>query len=123
MCVGRTAYVYRMFDEKRRLLYVGTGLSALARAGHHRRHKAWFDDVRRITITPYPSPMEAARAEVEAIGRERPLHNVHHNTSRNEARLRAKWVRNRANAPSSPSPDSCSGSGVADSRGSSTPRS
>lgn len=75
----RTA-LYRHFDAKDRLLYVGISLSAIQRLAQHSQAAAWFEEITRVEVQWFGSRKEASDAEVEAIRTERPLHNLVHNT-------------------------------------------
>jgi predicted GIY-YIG superfamily endonuclease len=75
----RTA-LYRHFDAKDRLLYIGISLSAIQRLAQHSQGAAWFEEITRVEVQWFGSRKEASDAEVEAIRTERPLHNLVHNT-------------------------------------------
>lgn len=70
--------LYRCFDRKYRLLYVGISLSALARLLAH-RNGSWFHKVAHIDIERLPTRRAAEEAERRAIQQERPMFNSHHN--------------------------------------------
>jgi len=83
-----TTALYRYFDEKDRLLYVGITDHLLGRTGAHILGSSWMDYAVRSTITRYPSRAEAAAAETAAIKTEQPLFNdVHNRTPEAKARL------------------------------------
>jgi hypothetical protein len=73
--------LYRLFDKKGSLLYVGISLSPAQRWVHHSEHKDWWPQVARIEFDWLASRVEALRAEAEAIRAERPIHNVQHNST------------------------------------------
>lgn len=81
--------LYRHYNSSDELLYVGISLSALQRLGQHAEHSAWFGSISRVTIEHYETRQLALDAEREAVIRERPLHNVHHKKSAEEARRNA----------------------------------
>ncbi len=73
-------YLYRLYDERNRLLYIGvTGdADASRRVKSHRRRQSWGADIAHWTVgdKPFPDRPTAHRAEGDAIKREKPLHNV-----------------------------------------------
>lgn len=72
--------VYRHFDKDGKLLYVGKSLSPFgARLNGHRVSSFWFEEIAVVTIQHFSTDLEASVAEKEAIKRERPLYNKHHN--------------------------------------------
>lgn len=73
--------LYRFYDAKDQLLYIGISLHAAQRAGQHRADKDWWPDVAHMAIEHLDCERwEAERVEREAIVREKPKHNVTHNT-------------------------------------------
>ena len=74
-----TTYLYRLWDENDRLLYIGISKSAIHRLHEHLTEQPWAEQVAKQTIERYATREEAAQAEVEAIQSEVPLHNVVHN--------------------------------------------
>ena len=66
--------VYRMFDEKGRLLYIGIS----GRSGRFNEHatKRWFPLVSVITLEWHATHAEAILAERRAIAAEKPRYNV-----------------------------------------------
>lgn len=76
--MSRTA-LYRHFDAAGVLLYVGISLSAVQRLAQH-RDKPWFRQIARVDVEWFDDRGQAERAEVAAIRRERPAHNVRHAT-------------------------------------------
>ena len=69
-------HLYRHFDERENLLYVGVSLSTIQRLAQHRYHSHWFNSISKVTIEQFPSREEALEAERTAIQKEEPLHNV-----------------------------------------------
>ena len=67
--------VYRMFDETGALLYVGCTVEMGPRMHHHSLYKAWFSDVRSVTIERHPDRATGLAAEAEAIRTERPMYD------------------------------------------------
>lgn len=68
--------LYRHFDDKGKLLYVGISLSALARLCQHRVHSEWYARIRNVTIQNFDTREQALEAERLAIQNEKPLHNI-----------------------------------------------
>ena len=69
--------VYRLFDDRGTLLYVGVSRTPERRIKSHMT-KTWGKAIaaERTTVTWYDSIGESALAEITAIVREDPLHNV-----------------------------------------------
>lgn len=80
----RTA-LYRIYDAKDALLYIGITNNFGRRWAQHGARKPWWRQVRRQTVLWYDSRAEAEAAEVAAIRNEHPLHNTH-NAVRTPAR-------------------------------------
>lgn len=70
--------LYRMFDDKFRLLYVGMTLDVARRLDQH-SCKPWWPDVVHVTLERFESRPELAAAEVRVIKSEKPKHNKQHN--------------------------------------------
>jgi len=66
--------LYRHYDARKRLLYVGISLSAVSRLSQH-KDKTWFTEIARVTVENFPSREMALSAEAAAIKAERPLYN------------------------------------------------
>lgn len=81
----RTA-LYRFYDVDDCLLYVGITDNPRARFKQHAAHKSWWGKVSMREIEWLDSRHEAEVAELTAIYRERPLHNVHGNFTREVGR-------------------------------------
>jgi hypothetical protein len=71
---GRTN-LYRHYDAKGRLLYVGISLAAIERLRCHRTNSPWFGKIARIEIKAFGTRKAALAAETHAIKEERPIHN------------------------------------------------
>lgn len=67
--------LYRHFDRRGRLLYVGVSLCTVARLCAHRVTGLWFKHISQITIAHYPSRKKALAAERRAIKHENPKFN------------------------------------------------
>jgi hypothetical protein len=77
-------FLYRHYDGKGNLLYVGVSLCSLMRLTKHREASPWYRDVRKVTIQAYPTREEAFEAERTAIYIENPRHNITRHVSRLE---------------------------------------
>jgi predicted GIY-YIG superfamily endonuclease len=75
-----TTYLYRLWDEHDRLLYVGISKSAIHRLHEHLTEQPWAEQVAKQTIERHQTRQEALAAETLAIKSEAPLYNVVHNT-------------------------------------------
>lgn len=71
--------VYRMFDHREKLLYVGISNRVDARIEQHRSTKEWFWQVERIATVNYPDRTTALNVEKHAIKNEKPVYNIVHN--------------------------------------------
>lgn len=70
--------LYRHFDAKGKLLYVGISRNSGMRFAGHRRNSAWAHLSTRMTVEMFPSRLAASIAELKAIENEKPLHNKAH---------------------------------------------
>lgn len=70
--------VYRMFNKRNTLLYVGISNRVNARIKQHEKDKSWFQEVDRITAVNYPDRKTALDVEKHAIITEKPLYNIVH---------------------------------------------
>lgn len=68
--------LYRFFDSKGRLLYVGVSKSPLVRLGQHRSEKPWWSQIETTRMEHFPSKEEAYKAETVAISVENPIFNI-----------------------------------------------
>lgn len=68
-------WVYRLFDQSGRLLYVGLTTQPARRLARHRSSKAWWADVARVSWREYPCKLHGLGAEYWAIRRENPRYN------------------------------------------------
>lgn len=67
--------LYRHFDAKGRLLYVGITVDVHSRTRTHAGYSAWAPDAATGTITWYATEVDARAAETVAIKAERPRWN------------------------------------------------
>jgi predicted GIY-YIG superfamily endonuclease len=75
-------FVYRHFDKNDVLLYIGISNAPFVRLKAHQKKSVWIDELMdggHTTYEPHESKAEAHRAEAEAIQREHPRYNKHHN--------------------------------------------
>lgn len=68
--------VYRFFGADDLLLYIGVTGSFGRRLEHHKCTREWFHQVQKITLVWYDNWETAAHAEVDAIVKENPVHNL-----------------------------------------------
>ena len=69
-------YVYRMYDEGGRLLYVGISKTLATRLTQHHRDKPWANEIASVMGKRYTSREAARAAEIEAIQNEDPRYNI-----------------------------------------------
>lgn len=70
--------LYRMYDDERRLLYIGISAVFGKRLDKHLRDKAWFPNVAYIAVGHFPGRTAVLEAERRAIVTERPKYNLAH---------------------------------------------
>jgi len=74
-----TQWLYRMFDAKDELLYIGISKSALRRISEHLETQPWVNEVRTVRFELHDVDRQTIRViEHQAILAERPKHNVQH---------------------------------------------
>lgn len=73
--LGSKHVLYRMFDGRGRLLYVGRTASFLTRIGQHALDKAWMGEVASMKLEHFRSAVELDEAERHTIKDEDPLYN------------------------------------------------
>jgi hypothetical protein len=69
--------LYRHFDVKGNLLYVGISRSILNRTSTHEKGARWWDHIRSMKIEHYSTRELALEAEARAIVDENPEYNLH----------------------------------------------
>lgn len=72
---GRRTAVYRLYDKRERLLYVGIAYDTEGRWREHARDKPWWGEVHWKTAVWHNSRLGAAIEEYCAIRYENPVHN------------------------------------------------
>lgn len=68
--------LYRHYNHKNELLYVGVSINVFTRLKHHKYYSQWFDQITKVTIDRYNSRSECLLAERDAILTEDPKHNI-----------------------------------------------
>lgn len=71
--------LYRHYNAKGKLLYVGISLSAASRLLQHSISAHWFLEIANVTIEHFDNRQYALEAEQNAIKLELPLFNKYHN--------------------------------------------
>lgn len=79
--MSKTA-LYRHFDRKGVLLYVGISKNPLNRLGEHSHQSLWFKSIANITIKWHRTRESAEKHEDIAIKKEKPIHNIRGNPDR-----------------------------------------
>jgi hypothetical protein len=79
--------LYRAYDERGVLLYVGIANTPLLRVEQHSSTARWACYAAKITFERHPSRPEAAEAEVTAIKVEKPAFNIAHSGGGGELEL------------------------------------
>lgn len=70
--------LYRHFDAKGALLYIGISNNPMYRLKAHRTQSHWSDSIVRVEIEHFPCRPSALAAEAAAIKAEKPRHNQRH---------------------------------------------
>jgi predicted GIY-YIG superfamily endonuclease len=68
--------LYRMYDDRDRLLYVGATTRLITRLATHEQERPWWDEVTTVRLERFATWEELAEAEKAAIQIENPRHNV-----------------------------------------------
>ena len=76
MTKSEVTSLYRHFDAKGTLLYVGISLNTVNRLCQHKTSSPWINDISLIKIEQFNTREEAIEAEKTAIQNECPLHNI-----------------------------------------------
>lgn len=78
VCVDRSStYLYRLYDEASRLLYVGITRHPHTRFVAHSSTKRWWASVHATSVEQHCTRWHARVAETLAIRNGSPVHNVH----------------------------------------------
>lgn len=70
--------LYRAYDRRGRLLYVGKSLGPAARFRGHSQTQPWWHEVDTIRLEHFPDDKLASEAEKAAIQAEKPRYNIVH---------------------------------------------
>ena len=73
-CMSKTT-LYRSYNNKNELLYVGISHSVMARIGQHKNAGVWHGECVRITLEHFATRELAREAEAKAIKTEHPIYN------------------------------------------------
>lgn len=76
---NKATFLYRFYDAKDELLYVGITDNLIERTFSHARASTWMEFAVRSTIERHAKRRDAEEAEVAAIRGERPLFNLAYN--------------------------------------------
>lgn len=68
--------LYRFWDSKDVLLYVGISVRPWERWKQHRGEKPWWEEVARVTLENFPTRDDVLAAELRAIRTEEPRYNI-----------------------------------------------
>lgn len=74
----RPTDLYRFFDDREDLIYVGISGHGLRRMLQHRERQPWFDEVAQIRIEKFKTRRGAEREEKRLIMLCQPRHNIVH---------------------------------------------
>ena len=77
--------VYRHYDRKGVLLYVGIADNPTLRAAQHKADSPWHQFSNRMSVEWFENRAEADQAERAAIKFERPAFNINHNVANRKA--------------------------------------
>jgi hypothetical protein len=89
---GNKTHLYRHFDDKGQLLYVGISLSAFTRLSQHKTSSTWANDALYMKTESFDNKELALAAENKAIETEYPKFNKYHNYGRLPEGLRRTSV-------------------------------
>lgn len=96
--------LYRFYNDGGQLLYVGITNDPPRRMTEHSQDKAWWPQVRGMTVDWYPDRDAVLAAERRAIRIEHPLHNSQHRHAKPKAKAgpatnRLTWRCHRCEEP------------------------
>jgi hypothetical protein len=69
-------YVYRLYDNESRLIYVGCSHEPEQRIKRHRSTQWWAPQIAKVRVKVYPSRSAGLAAETEARNTEHPRWNI-----------------------------------------------
>lgn len=99
----RSCFLYRQFNSRDELLYVGISVNPFSRLDNHKR-SSWFEEIAKVTIEKFPNRILAIKAESMAIDSEKPMYNQMNGT-RIKKRLAPKPPPNLPAAYKKPTPE------------------
>ena len=73
--------LYRHFDKDDQLLYIGVSANTMARLSQHQQTSQWLIKAVKMTTEWFGDRQIALEAEKIAIKKEKPIHNIKHNTA------------------------------------------
>lgn len=83
--------LYRFYNSRHQLLYIGITNNITRRLTQHDADKPWFHQAATIKVEHYPTRKEALAHEAAAIVAEKPLYNIHHNQGRTAQAPAGRW--------------------------------
>lgn len=83
--------LYRLYDTRGALLYVGVTNNPERRFKQHRDSKPWWPQVARKTVEWRPSRVRALAEEAAAITAETPVYNIDHNPAARQDAVSLHW--------------------------------
>ena len=84
-------HLYKHYDRRSRLLYVGISLSALQRLIQHRVDAEWFNEIHMIVVEKFPTREKALREETKLIKKHKPPFNKAQKLGREAAAIVRRW--------------------------------
>jgi predicted GIY-YIG superfamily endonuclease len=84
--------LYRYYDKRKRLLYIGISINPFKRLSQHKRDKSWEHLIHDIKIETFKTRKEAFIEEEKAIKSENPRWNKIHNKNR---KIDHEWYINK----------------------------
>lgn len=84
--------LYKLYDRKSQLLYVGIAGNPGRRFQQHRGHKPWWGSVQTIKLRHFKTRAEAEVAEIRSIKNDRPLYNITHAGEPRPAAFKERYV-------------------------------
>jgi predicted GIY-YIG superfamily endonuclease len=78
---SKITYLYRHYDRRGKLLYVGISNDPKRRIKEH-KDKEWYKYITKVTYVKYKTRDKALKEEEKAIKKEKPIYNKVHNRNR-----------------------------------------
>lgn len=89
------AVLYRCYDKRGYLLYVGSTLNFIQRIYTHQQERRWAPEIERIELTYFKTKALAEITEKDAIAIEQPIYNTIYRNHSFAKRLYEKQVNPR----------------------------